>query len=190
MATENWARQEFLQRSRAYLGFLARFQLGPRLQAKLDASDLVQQTLLKAHENLEQFRGSTPAELMAWLRQILANELAGAIRQFSTEARDLGREVHLQADLDQSSSRLEGWLAAEQTSPSQCAIREEELLRLGEALAQLPADQQRAVELHHFQGYPIAEVAQRLDRSEEAVVGLLYRGTKKLRHLLEVSKAD
>jgi RNA polymerase sigma-70 factor (ECF subfamily) len=177
--------EELLERCRAYLCLLARLQVGPRLQAKLDASDLVQQTLLRAHQNRQQFRGHSPAELMAWLRQILANELARAVRAFRTEGRDLAREQALQANLDDSSSRLQAWLAADQTSPSQCAIREEQLLRLGAALACLPDEQRRAVELHHFQGCPLAEVAALLNRSEEAVVGLLYRGLKKLRRLLD-----
>jgi RNA polymerase sigma-70 factor (ECF subfamily) len=174
-----------LERCREYLCMLARFRLGPRLQAKLDPSDLVQQTLLKAHEKQHQFRGRTPAELMAWLRQILANQLAEAARKFGAEARDLTREESLQADLDGSSARLQAWLSADQTSPSQCAIREEQVLRLTQALTELPADQRRAIELHHLQGHPVAEVSRLMERGQEAVVGLLYRGLKKLRRLLE-----
>jgi RNA polymerase sigma-70 factor (ECF subfamily) len=180
---DNGVPDELLERCRAYLALLARSQLGPRLQTKLDASDLVQQTLLKAHENREQFRGSSPTELMAWLRQILGNELAGVLRKFQTEARDLGRECS-QVQLEESSARLDALLASDQTSPSQCASRAEEQLRLAEALDRLPADQRNCVELHHLQGYRVAEVAKLLHRSEEAVVGLLYRGVKNLRRLL------
>ena len=154
------------------------------LQTKLDASDVVQQTLLKAHEHRDQFHGSSQAELMAWLRQILANELAGAMRRFNTGARDLGRERSVHVNLDESSSRICAWLAANQTSPSECASREEELLRLADALAKLPADQRTCIELHHLQGHRVADVAKMLDRGEEAIVGLLYRGLKKLRQLL------
>jgi RNA polymerase sigma-70 factor (ECF subfamily) len=176
--------REALERCRDYLGVLARFQLSPRLQSKLDSSDLVQQTLLKAHENIHQFRGNHTGELMAWLRQILANELGVAIRRFATEARDLNREHSLQARVDESSTRLEAWLAGDQTSPSGCAMREEQLLLLANALAHLPTEQRRAVELHHFHEYPVAEVAKMMSRSEEATVGLLYRGLKRLRQLL------
>jgi RNA polymerase sigma-70 factor (ECF subfamily) len=179
---------ELVLRCREYLCLLARSQLGPRMQAKLDASDLVQQTLLKAHENMGQFRGGTSAELLAWLRRILSNELAGALRRFRTEGRDVSRERAPQLDLDASSARMEAWLAADQTSPSQCASREEELLRLADALAQLPSDQRSCVELHHLQGFKVADVAELLDRSEEAVVGLLYRGVKRLRQILGDAK--
>jgi RNA polymerase sigma-70 factor (ECF subfamily) len=173
-----------LERYGDYLQLLARLQLSPRLQAKLDASDVVQQVLLQAHEGRGQFRGQSEAEWLAWLRAILANALAAAARRFGTESRDLGRERSLEAELDQSSSRLEGLLAADQSSPSERAARGEELLRLTEALARLPADQRRVVELHHLKGLPVAEVAERVSRTRAAVVGLLFRGLKKLRELL------
>jgi RNA polymerase sigma-70 factor (ECF subfamily) len=173
-----------LEGYRDYLRLLARLQLGPRLQAKLDASDVVQQALLQAHEGRDRFRGRTEAEWMAWLRTILANSLAAAARRFATEARELSRERSLEAELELSSSRLEGLLAADQTSPSERAVRCEELLRLARALARLPEDQRRVVELHHLKGLPVAEVAGQVGRTRPAIVGLLFRGLKKLRELL------
>jgi RNA polymerase sigma-70 factor, ECF subfamily len=176
--------QRSLERYGDYLRLLARLQLSPRLQAKLDASDVVQQALLQAHEGREQFRGQSEGEWLAWLRAILANALAAAVRRFSTESRDLHRERSLEADLDQSSSRLEGLLAADQSSPSERAGRAEELVRLAHAMACLPPDQRRVVELHHLKGLPVAEVAKIMDRTRPAVVGLLFRGLKRLRELL------
>ena len=173
-----------------YLRLLARLQLSPRLHAKLDASDIVQQTLLHAHANRSQFRGRTEAEWLAWLRAILANALAAAGRRFAAEARDLDREHSLEARLEQSASRLEGLLAADQSSPSERAVRGEELLRLAHAMACLPPDQQRVVELHHLKGLPVAEVAGRMGRTRPAVVGLLFRGLKRLRELLREEGDD
>ena len=173
-----------------YLRLLARLQLSPRLHAKLDASDIVQQTLLHDHANRSQFRGRTEAEWLAWLRAILANALAAAGRRFAAEARDLDREHSLEARLEQSASRLEGLLAADQSSPSERAVRGEELLRLAHAMACLPPDQQRVVELHHLKGLPVAEVAGRMGRTRPAVVGLLFRGLKRLRELLREEGDD
>jgi RNA polymerase sigma-70 factor, ECF subfamily len=173
-----------LEGYRDYLRLLARTQLGPRLQAKLDASDVVQQAILHAHEAQGQFRGITEAEKLAWLRTILANVLAAAARRFEARARDVGRERSLASDLDLSSSRLECLLAADQTSPSQRAVHGEELLRLAAALARLPEDQRRVVEMHHLKGLQMAEVAAQMGRTRPAVVGLLFRGLKKLRELL------
>jgi len=176
-----------LDRYGEYLRLLARLQLDGRLKAKLDASDVVQQTLLKAHEHRDQFRGQSEAELVGWLRSILANTLAAAARSFSAEARDLERERSLEAAVTDSSTRIEGWLAAEQSSPSERVIRYEELRRLAAALAKLPADQREVVELHHLKGRPVAEVAATLRRTKPAVMGLLFRGLKRLRELLAES---
>jgi RNA polymerase sigma-70 factor (ECF subfamily) len=170
---------------RDYLHLLTRLQLAPRLRAKLDASDVVQQAILQAHQSQAQFRGRTEAEWLGWLRVILANVLAAAIRRFDTKAREVGRERSLEAELDRSSSRLGSLLAADQTSPSERAVRCEELLRLARALARLPEDQRRVVELHHLKGIPVAEVAEQMGRTRPAVVGLLYRGLKALRALLQ-----
>jgi RNA polymerase sigma-70 factor (ECF subfamily) len=179
-----------LEGYRDYLRLLARTRLGPRLQAKLDASDVAQQALLQAHQARGQFRGTTEVEKLAWLRAILANVLAAAARQFEAQARDVSRERSLEGELERSSSRLECLLAADQTSPSQRAVRCEELLRLAAALTRLPDDQRRVVELHHLQGLPVAEVAEHMGRTRAAVVGLLFRGLKELRQLLREPGED
>jgi RNA polymerase sigma-70 factor (ECF subfamily) len=170
---------------REYLRLLAGVQLDPRLRGKIDPSDVVQETLARAHEKGEQFRGTSEAERAAWLRQILANQLAAAVRRYLvTGKRDAARERSLHAAVEDSSARLEALLAAEQTSPSERAVRHEELLRLAEALARLPEDQRRAVELHHLHGLPVDGVARELGRSESAAGGLLRRGLKRLRELM------
>jgi RNA polymerase sigma-70 factor (ECF subfamily) len=184
MSDEPTVSADHLERYRHYLSLLARLQLDARLQGKLDASDVVQQTLLQAHAGLDRFRGQSAGEMAAWLRQILANTLAMARRRFSTEARDVARERAIEIDLEQSASRVESWLAAEQSTPSQQVVHAEQLVRLAESLLQLPDDQRQAVELHHLKGLPVADVAERMGRTKESVVGLLFRGLKKLRQLL------
>jgi RNA polymerase sigma-70 factor (ECF subfamily) len=174
-----------LERCREYLRLLARLQLDRRLHGKLDPSDVVQQTLLSAYEKRDQFRGRTEEELLGWLRQILANHLAGTVRRFGAGLRDVRRERSLEASIEESAARLAAWLAADQSSPSQQAMRHELHLRLASALAQLPDDQRQAVELHHLKSGTVAQVAEQMGRSKMAVVGLLFRGLKKLRQLLE-----
>ena len=174
-----------LEQFRDYLRLLARLRLDPRLRAKLDPSDVVQQTLLEAHQGLAQFRGRTVAEQAAWLRQILARNLANAVRDLGRGKRDVAREQSLEAAAEESASRLEAWLAAEQSSPSQRAERNEEVLRLAEALEQLPDAQRGALVLQHWQGWSLAQIGQHLGRSPEAVAGLIKRGLKQLRILLQ-----
>ncbi len=170
-----------LEQFRSYLLVLALLRLDRRLQGKLDASDVVQQTLLEAHLGLGQFRGQTVGEQAAWLRQVLARNLANAVRDHGRNKRDVAREQPLQAALDESASRLEFWLAAEQSSPSQQAERHERAVRLAAALAGLPDNQREAVVLRHWQGCSLAEIAKRLGCTTAAVTGLLHRGLRKLR---------
>jgi RNA polymerase sigma-70 factor (ECF subfamily) len=174
-----------VEQFRHYLLLLARMNLGGRLQAKIDPSDVVQQALLEAHAKRDQFRGTTKAEMAAWLRRMLAFGIADAVRGFGRAKRNALRERRLEAELNDSSARLEGWLAANHSSPSQRVERQEQLLRLAEALAQLPENQRLAVEFKHLQGLAVADIAQRLGCGETAVGGLLRRGMAKLRELLQ-----
>lgn len=176
---------ETLDHFRSYLYLLARAHLGPRVQNKIDASDLVQQTLLDAHAKRKQFRGDTDAERAAWLRKILTCNLADALRHQHRAKRDVSRQRSLEAQIDDSFCRADSWLAASQSSPSQHVTKKEELLSLANALTKLPESQRDAVILRHLQGMSLAEVASQLNRSEPAVAGLVYRGLNKLHDLLD-----
>jgi RNA polymerase sigma-70 factor (ECF subfamily) len=175
------AHGRLLEKFRDYLRLLARVQLDPRLRGKLDPSDVVQQTLLEAYQKREQFAGATEAEWLAWLRAALAHNLADALRAFGRARRDVARERPLAEAADESSRRLEAWLAAEQSSPSQRAERHERAVALAAALATLPDDNREALVLHYCEGLPLAEIARRLGRTPAAVAGLLKRGVKQLR---------
>lgn len=179
-----------LEQFRTYLCLLARMQFNPRLQAKVDASDIVQQTLLQAHQALEQFRGRSSDEMAAWLRQILARNLAHAARDLGREKRDINRERSLEVSLAESSTCLEKWLAANDTSPSQRAGKNEQVLLLADAVASLPDSQREALILHYWQGFSLAEIGKTLDRSPAAVAGLLSRGLRKLREDLQGLKTE
>ena len=176
------------ERYRQYLALLARIQLDPRLQGKLDLSGVVQQTLLEAWQGVAQFRTWNAAQRAAWLRRILANNLADEVRSLSAGKRDVGRERSLEAALEQSSDRLEQWLQADQSAPDEQAERQEQALRLAAALEQLPDAQRQALVLQHWHGWTLAQIAEHLGRSHAAVAGLLKRGLQQLRtHLQDES---
>jgi RNA polymerase sigma-70 factor (ECF subfamily) len=173
-----------LERYRQYLGILARVQLDPRLQGKIDLSGVVQQTLLEAYQALPGFEQRGPAQTSAWLRRILAHNLGDEIRKLAAGKRDLAREQSLEAALDASSSRLDEWLAADQSSPSQQVERAEQALELAAALAELPEAQREALVLQHWHGWSLAQIATHMQRSHAAVAGLIKRGLQQLRSRL------
>jgi RNA polymerase sigma-70 factor (ECF subfamily) len=175
---------ETLEPFRRYLEVLARVHLDPRLRGKLDPADVVQQTLLRACAALPDLRGRSPGTIAAWLRQILARTLADTVKHYHRDRRDVDLERSLEADLDRSASGLAGWLAADQTSPSRAAERNEELLRLADALAGLPEPQREVVILKHCRGLTLQQIADHLGRSVPAVASLLRRGLEELRHQL------
>ena len=179
----NDAAEPPLDRFRSYLLLLAQMQLDPRWKAKLDASDLVQQTLLEAHEKRQQFQGDDAA-MMGWLRRSLANNLVDQVRALTRDKRNVFREQSLHS-VDKSSANMQRWLAANQSSPSTQAVRNEDLLRLADALMQLGQPQRDAVVLHHLQDCTLKETAEALGRSEPAVAGLLHRGLRRLREILK-----
>lgn len=179
--TDDGANGQFA-RHRELLRLLVRIQLGPRYRGQIDPSDVVQETLLKAHERREQFRGSTPAEYEAWLRQILTTTLADAYRRLGRQPANL--EDVLRATLDQSSARLKSLLDRGGEAADEQAQRRERLARLDEALERLPPEWREVVELRHLHGQSVPEVAATIGRSTASAAGLLRRGMKRLRELM------
>lgn len=175
-----------LEKYRNYLKLLADLQLSPRLRVKEGASDIVQQTMLDAHRDLGDFRGKSEEELKAWLRMILTNVVLTLARRYGTLKRATGREVSPQDQLEKSSALLHHHLVADQTSPSMKLMKQERFEQLAEALLLLLDDERSAVILKHYHNWSVAEIAQHLSRTLDAVAGLLRRGLKKLReHLSE-----
>jgi RNA polymerase sigma-70 factor (ECF subfamily) len=174
------------ERYRSYLLVLARMSLrdwGPAAK-KVEASDVVQDALLRAHKALPQFQGTTSAELQAWLRKILETQLLDALRYWHRGKRDAELERSIQESVNDSIKRIER-LAADQTSPSQRVGRHERAIRLTDAMTALSEDQRTVVELHHLSGYSVSETAERMGRTKPAVAGLLRRGLAQLREGLK-----
>lgn len=171
-----------IERYRAYLKLLAEVQLDHKLQAKVDASDVVQHTFLEAFRDFAQFRGASEAELTAWLRQILSRNLAEEFRRYKgTKRRDVRLERSLDQELNASSLALERGLVAEGTSPSQQAVRRENAVVLADALSKLPEDYRRVILLRHIKNIPLSEVALAMGRTNDAVRHLWLRALAKLR---------
>src|SRR5262249_39324474 len=137
---------QLLELYRPYLKLLVRLQVRRRLQGKIDASDVVQDTFLKAHRHFAQFRGTSEGELVAWLREITVTSMANVVRHYcGSKRRDVHLERALAQELDQSSRLLDHSFVAAGNSPSEHAERREQGVLLAEALGQLPEDYREAV---------------------------------------------
>lgn len=175
---------QLLELYRNYLRLLARIEIGRRLQGKLDASDLVQETFTEAHRNFGLFRGADEPQLVSWLRQILAAKVANLVRHyFGTQGRDVRVERELAAAMDNSSRVLGHELAASLTSPSQAAARREQAVLLANALGRLPEDYRDVIVLRNLEGLTFPEVAKRMGRTQDSVEKLWLRGLARLRQV-------
>jgi RNA polymerase sigma-70 factor (ECF subfamily) len=173
-----------LEAQRAALHRLAERQLGGRVAVRVAASDVIQQTFLEAHRSFEQFAGRGARELAAWLQGILGHKVAGAVRDHALlQKRDVRRDRSLD-DSGGGAGPLKQQLDAGLSTPSQKAIRGEEVQRLSEALTLLPDDQREAVRLRHLEGWALADIARHLGRTPSATAGLIKRGMQALRHRL------
>ncbi len=174
-----------LELYRGYLALLARLQIGRHLQGKVDAADVVQETFLEAHKDFGQFQGHCEAELVAWLRRILATNLANVARHYlGTQRRDVRLERQLHDAMEQSSRVLDRALVAKVSSPSQQAARREQAVLLADALEQLPDDHREVIILRHLEGLTFPEVAARMGRSLDVVKKLWPRALARLRRVL------
>jgi RNA polymerase sigma-70 factor (ECF subfamily) len=180
------ARGELLERFRTYLELLARVELGRRLQTKVDAADVVQETFLEAHRNFALFRGHSEPEFVDWLREILAGRICNLLRRYlGTQGRDLRREQGWNVDLDQSSRAIDRGFFALQSTPSQHVAQREQGVLLAEALGRLPADYREVVVLRHFEELTFPEVARRMDRTVDSVQKLWVRALATLKQAMQ-----
>jgi RNA polymerase sigma-70 factor (ECF subfamily) len=176
---------KLLEYYRPYLRLLARLQVASRLQKELDASDVVQETFLDAARDFAQFRGSSDEEFVAWLKRLLAANVADAHRRFlGTQKRNVLQESQVLQMLDRSSAIVDQRLLAQVDSPSAAVDVRERAVRLATALERLPPKYHDVILLHHFQGLGFQEVAHQLDRTLHSVKNLWLRALVALKQQL------
>jgi RNA polymerase sigma-70 factor, ECF subfamily len=177
-------RERLFQLCRSYLGFIARSQVETWLRRKVDASDLVQETMLEAYRDFERFDGHSEQQWLAWLRKILDHNAADFVRRYGgTAKRAASREVPFR-DADDSLSRGAPEPAADQPTPSQELMLLDTELRVTAALSELSPDYQEVILLRNLQRLPFDEVAERMGRSRPAVQMLWMRAIRKLQEAM------
>lgn len=170
---------------RNYVGLVARAHVESWLQAKVDASDLVQQTLLEAYRDFGRFHGATEGEWLGWLRQILSHNAADFVRQFcKTDKRQARKEVRLDNAQDSSAPGGLANISDGGETPSQQLLRKERELQVADAIARLAPDHREVIILRNLQRLPFDEVARHMKRSRPAAQMLWMRAMQKLQEVL------
>jgi RNA polymerase sigma-70 factor (ECF subfamily) len=176
---------QLLEACRAYLLRIANEGVAADVQAKGGASDLVQETFLEAHRDFARFHGNTEADLLAWLRCLLLNNVANFARCYRTGKRQVGREVPLERD--DSSGAGEGGFVANTSSPSMEAMAHEKAEAVAQALERLPEDCRRVITLRNQERREFDEIGRLMERSADAARRLWSRAIERLQHELETT---
>ena len=176
---------KFIESFQTYLRLVADRQLPEDVRAKVSPSDIIQNTYLEARRDFKRFSGSNDRELLAWLCQILLNNVKDTARHYqSRQKRQVSREVSLQ--------HLQGndCCPAATESPSRIVSGREEEVRLQQALAQLPKEYRQVIVLRSLERRSFAEVGNALNRSEEAARKQFGRAIVQLQRLLQPTESD
>jgi RNA polymerase sigma-70 factor (subfamily 1) len=163
---------------------MARVHIEPRFQSKISPSDVFHDAFVSARRGFSEFRGDGEIELAAWLRRILANQMAMHVRSFTTQQRDVRLEVRLEDSLNRSSVALAAYMADSASSPSRHVVKREQAVMVAEALSTLPAEMREVMILRHLEHHNFPEIARRMGRPLENVKSLWRRGIKQLRDTL------
>ena len=176
-----------LERFRPVLVTIAQAMISPAYRGDIEASDLVQQTLLEAHAGAGVLDPLDEGPFFGWLRKTLQNNMLDAVKHLKTQKQNVSRRVR-ESELGDSFARLEQVLTTDDTSPSQLVSRNEQIGNMLSSLQELPDKQRMAVIMKHLQGMPLKEVATQLGLSESATAGLLHRGRQNL--IRRMGKSD
>lgn len=179
------AREQLFEKCRAYVRVVARAEVESWLQAKVDPSDLVQQTMLEVHRGFDQFRGMSEGEYLAWVRRILTRNATDYVRRYGgTGKRQVSREIRWQASAGDDSRTGNREPSDSLETPSELVMRHEDELQVAEALTRLPPDYREVILLRNLERLSFNEVAERMGRSRPAVQMLWMRALRKLEEIL------
>jgi RNA polymerase sigma-70 factor (ECF subfamily) len=176
------ARQQLLERYRGYLRRMVAVRLDRRLTARVDASDVVQETLVEAARRLDDYLRDRPIPFYGWLRQLAGERIVDTHRRHVTAQRRSVTLEHRDLDLpDASADELIRRLFAADTSPSNHLMRQERHERLKGALASLQQRDREVLVMRHLEQLSTSEIAAMLEISEPAVKSRLLRALIRMR---------
>jgi len=182
---EDAARHVLLEQYRDYLRRMVAVRLDRRLAPRMDASDVVQEALVEADRRLDEYLRERPIPFYAWLRQIAGDRIVDAHRQHvASQKRSVTREDASCELPDESSFALARCLFADDTSPSNRLIRQENQEEIRRAIDALSPKDRDVLVMRHLEQLGTAEIAATLGVAEGTVKVRLLRALVRLRELL------
>ena len=181
------ALNEVFARHRGRLRRMVELRLDRRLQARIDASDVIQEAYVDVVRRLDEYLREPSYPLFLWLRLIVGERLMKLHRHhLGTQMRDAGLEVSIYRGAlpAASSAALAAQLLGKHTSPTQAAVRAERMMRLQDALNTLDPVDREVLSLRHFEEMTLAETALSLGIEESAAAKRYIRALKRLKTIL------
>lgn len=177
---ESWS----IGRLRPWLQMVAERELSDRLRGRVDASDIVQQTLLKAWQGESQYKGATQEQRLAWLRTILKNTIRDHHRRLiGSSRRGSGREQAATDLFSPGDVGLSQYAVMTGPTVSGDLVAAEDWQVLEQSMAQLSDDQRTVIELRHFKELSFADIARHMNKSDPAVRMLWVRALRSLQQV-------
>lgn len=178
------AKGQLLDQFRPYLNVISQRMLNERIRGRLDPNDIVQVTFLEASRDFHAFRGESIDSLLAWLRNILRNNVQTAHQEhLLTQKRSarMERNISIRSESGNTSLGMDHIIPSEASTPSQRLMKDEAAVQLASMLENIPETQRNAIRLRYLEGYSVRDIAEAMGKSEMAVAGLLKRGLQTLR---------
>jgi RNA polymerase sigma-70 factor, ECF subfamily len=186
-AGDRQALAELFNRYHDRLRRMVELRMDPRLRARLDASDVLQEAYLELAGDLDAYLADPKLQPLLWMRLHVGRRLTTLHRRhLGTHMRDAGLEISLYRDAlpEASSAALASMLLGRHTSPTQAAQRAERLLRVQEALNTLDPIDREVLALRHFEQLSRAQTAEVIGISQEAGAKRYFRALKRLKEVL------
>ena len=165
---------------------IVRFRMGSELRSHLESMDLVQEALVEAVLDLDQFRYSNEGDFLRWLSRIVENTIRDNVDKAHAAKRDIRRQVpldHMAIHADRPAREAD--LPVALTTPSVVLSLREDLDRLEKAMDQLKPEYREVIVLAKIEDLSCKEIAEKLNKTPAAIAMLLSRAIVAVTNLLE-----
>lgn len=182
-SAQSTAESELVNHIQSYVSIMADQKLDPKFRAHVGPSDIVQQTLMKIVDGIDQFQGESTQEFFGWVNRIVQNETLKSYRDLTRQKRDVRRERSLVRSSGDSLRLFE--LEEKHRTPQSNALAVERVQLFHAALGRLPEEYATVIRLRNLEQLPFVEVADRMGRTENSASKLWYRAVLKFKQELE-----